>query len=477
MKMLAFILLFLIFIAENTTKIIKSKYLSLEDTYYFSITTVKFEIEKSNNIYNTKGFSIPSDILYFLKPNKSLSLIINQGRLPKLYNEKYYQPNSKNFINNNLLFDYPSGYFYFSENMTPFNDWANFRNFFDVFSYNFKITQNAILDRSSHINIEGNFFMENAEKACTDHLDAIKDILPYYLKNEFSDIVDYNKFVESDYKSIKYSIDNKDSHVKFTFKVIYKLDKAEIVQNRKISNLIKNDNLTYINYRNLIGDRFGFENFQYNNIINLKIDKLNSLQIIDIIPDQLNILLSTINCNLELSTSNLMKFSFNSNNINEIFDIKIVEGSEEQNPVVPFTYENKKSIKVFFSIKSKFIKNYLKDYDMNNGVILSISYKLRKILLNFESYENEAEYGYKFPCGLILINSNPFITNHIYYNMPSVDNTMPFNIIAFTWVVFGFLFIQTLNIFLQGSKQVKEKTIWQTLKDRFMAKWGFLFGR
>ena len=101
-----------------------------------------------------------------------------------------------------------------------------------------------------------------------------------------------------------------------------------------------------------------------------------------------------------------------------------------------------------------------------------INFELRKTMQNFESIDNDEEFGFTFPSGLILFGNNFTITNTIFYNMPNIDVTMPFNLISVTWVVFGFMFVQILNIFL-GKKQ---GGILQTLKERFLAKWGFLLG-
>jgi hypothetical protein len=189
------------------------------------------------------------------------------------------------------------------------------------------------------------------------------------------------------------------------------------------------------------------------------------------------------------------------------------EQIETQNPKVSFTYENKKSTQLNFLLSENFFENfylYLKSKQNQNDskiilefldsidfinslknensafiyeIDLKLSYELRKKILNFESMENENEVGYKIPSGVVLLVDKqkglPFLirlNNHIYFNYPDVDGTMPFNIIALSWVVYGFLFIQTLNLFLV-KKGEEEKSLLQTIKDRFMAKWGFLFGR
>ena len=47
--------------------------------------------------------------------------------------------------------------------------------------------------------------------------------------------------------------------------------------------------------------------------------------------------------------------------------------------------------------------------------INSMIYKLG-INKNFESIYNLQEFGFTFPCGLIIIGEEYTVTNHIYYN-------------------------------------------------------------
>ena len=92
--------------------------------------------------------------------------------------------------------------------------------------------------------------------------------------------------------------------------------------------------------------------------------------------------------------------------------------------------------------------------------------------MNFESIYNPQEFGFTFPCGIIIIDNKYTITNHIYYNMPNVDVTMPFDIISLSWFVYGFMIVQILNIFLG---KTKAKGILEAIKDRFVAKWGWIW--
>jgi hypothetical protein len=222
--------------------------------------------------------------------------------------------------------------------------------------------------------------------------------------------------------------------IEFTFKVIYRLESG--MRDNFLENVEEKDLLTFsensshfANSRNLQGEIFNFNNFVYNNQISFNSRELQSLSIIDSIPDQLDILFSSINIELVFYKT---FFRFKHENLSYAFDIKIKEAVEEQNPVVPFTYENKKNVHIYFTLKEEFIKNHLNlnniieedtdnsrknKSDLSNIIKINISYELRKRLLNFESYENEAEYGYKFPCGLIIFNKTPIPTNHIYFNI------------------------------------------------------------
>ena len=56
--------------------------------------------------------------------------------------------------------------------------------------------------------------------------------------------------------------------------------------------------------------------------------------------------------------------------------------------------------------------------------------------------------------------------------MPNVDVTMPFNIISLSWFVYGFTLVQILKLFLGKSKS---KGVLESIKDRFVAKWGWLW--
>jgi len=582
--------------------------------YEFEHIKLNFKIQKHLNIIDLEDFNIPSDLLEFLPENETFELILNQGRVPDCIRNKIFLDKTKfqnhenmidSFLNENkivkhgnyfiddiILTDLPSGYMLFmGANEFSFSK-KSLKLFFDIFSYVFKITLNPIMDRTNYVNFIDYYLMtENTEKACTDHLDGIKSILPWRVKKLFELYVNYKSFVESDFKSIKIFIKNDQKNIEFKIKIIYRnndfvnkpienKNKFEDLNNsglqlkdntfnlvqlktfeaNKLINILsmteesawnlgkyfrsENENekefllKKYLNYTNLSsfsnispkrflhGEIHGFENLKLNHKIKINSNSKNIFRIIDLIPDTLDILFSTIKIDLKINLYfkdiknhyeyighlNKMEYDLrlisNENNFKKFIKFFFTEQIEEQNPRISFTYENKKSTQLNFLLTETFFENLYFMLKQNNHRMinfldsinflemtksdnaeflyemdLALSYELRKKILNFESMENENEVGYKIPSGLVMLmnkrNINPFLmrlTNHVYFNYRDVDGTMPFNIIALSWVVYGFLFIQTLNLFLI-KKEEEEKTLLQSIKDRFLAKWGFLFGR
>ena len=109
---------------------------------------------------------------------------------------------------------------------------------------------------------------------------------------------------------------------------------------------------------------------------------------------------------------------------------------------------------------------------LDNFDKIEIEINLRKQIMNFESMYNPQEFGFTFPCGIIVIGNEYTITNYMYYNIPNVDVTMPFDIISLSWFVYGFMVVQILSIFLGKDKA---KGILESIKDRFVAKWGWIW--
>ena len=630
--------------SDNNLKIIEKELIQIKSENRFDIEInnnrnskifefehikINFSIQKhSNNIYDLEDFHIPSDLIEFFPKNENFELILNQGRIPDsirnkalynssnsnensnkinaLINQKEYIKPGNYFTNDFILTDLPAGFMIFmgSNEFIDFSSKKNLKLFFDVFSYVFKITLSPIMDRTNYVNFLDYYLMtENTEKACSDHLDGIKNILPLKVKKLYEKYVNYKSFVESDFKSIKIQMQNdlKSNSIKFAIKILYrnvnfknslesinnnnnnnqitsleklsdkptyKIIKLATLEADKIINILSSTFESTWNFekylinespkdkeilmhkftdfnmlssysnvnskRFLIGEIHGFENLNMNHKLKITSSSKNVFRIIDLIPGTLDILFSTIKIDLKLNF--FLRPNRNKNNYNNLvdhfnkeeFDLKFssedtifrnfikfffTEQIELQNPKVSFTYENKKSTQLNFSLSENFFENfylylkskqnendskilleYLDSIDFINSlknensafiyeIDLKLSYELRKKILNFESMENENEVGYKIPSGVVLLVDKqkglPFLirlNNHIYFNYPDVDGTMPFNIIALSWVVYGFLFIQTLNLFLV-KKGEEEKSLLQTIKDRFMAKWGFLFGR
>lgn len=576
----------------------QNKYNSGSFRYLF-LENIKIDLKIfiHDNIIDLSDAGIPSDIIEFLPKGEVFELLINQGKLPEnvrnkllikerientnnnffdfLVKEKSVIKHGEYFIDDYTFTDMPSGILLFlgSNQFMTYNPKTRLKLFFDIFSYIFKVTYNPIFDKTNYVNFYDYYLMsENTEKACTDHLDGIKNILPYKLKKHFENLVDYKTFANSDFKSIKIFIKNDDRNnsVNFSLKILYKndnfndsnnkiefqssdpsssmdkFDKIELqpkytllrvidekqafeyeflknlnIENNRelLNNSIISSSINNISSRRfLIGNIRSFDNFKLNNIIKVFSNSKNIFRIIDLIPDTLDVLFSSIKIDM-----NIKLYSMEDNNINPHSNLKefmkinlklsslerefkyflkffFTEQIETQNPRVPFTYENKKSMQLNFVLAENFFENYilhLKNLNDENYQVLQkyinsiflyeldmhISYELKKKILNFESIENENELGYKIPCGLVLLENKKTnmyflmrLNNHIYYNFPDIDGTMPFNIIALSWVVYGFIFIQTLNLFLL-KKGEEEKSLFQAIKERFMAKWGFLFGK
>jgi hypothetical protein len=466
---------------------------------YFIYNSFSINLKKEGEIVFIGPYNIPGDLLKFINENEDFNLLINLGTLPKFYRD-YYQHLSHqqktNYMSDEVLLDSPIGYFYYSQKFSPLNNekYSRWRNFFDLFSHTFKIALNPMLDRSSFISPYPDkvFFFDNNERACSDHLDGIKEIFPKFIWESFTQDIDYHEFVSSDYKTIKISFDTSSNlkEIKIQIKVIYKADFDYIRQLRikKDLNPIllfpKNIEKKLTSFRYFKGNHWNFDNYEYINELNIENQQeLKTLSIVDLVPWTLDLIYSSIKLEYSLSSpetniTNIIDFNpkllehIPLEQKDQLFTLSFIEGIEKQNPVVPYTYESRRNTRVIFKLNS----TNLKQENLFTKINIKIHYQLRKRLINFESFDNEMEYGFKYPCGLIEINNNYLPTSHIYYNMHFVDNTMPFNIIAFSWVVYGFIFIQILNLFL-GNRGQFAKSIWQRIKDRFMAKWGFLFGR
>ena len=216
--------------------------------------------------------------------------------------------------------------------------------------------------------------------------------------------------------------------------------------------------------RRLQGSVFGFDNFELNHDIfvkqtNLNKDKKLVLNLVDLIPEQFDVLFSTLKIHYEVYNEKgevHTKYFFDSKNFKHFLKLSF-NITEMEHPIL-WSYDKKR--KIFVNLSGiKLLPNSK----------LRISYRLRKKLLNFEAFDNEMEFGYKVPSGIMLYgfeneDQSIFITDQMYFNIPTVDNTMPFNVIALTSVVIGVFLIQTLTLFLTD----KSKSFITKIKEKVM---------
>lgn len=195
---------------------------------------------------------------------------------------------------------------------------------------------------------------------------------------------------------------------------------------------------------------------------------------------------------------------FNHENINTIANLKYKRQKDQQNSGAQYTYESKVSDLVYLTLNLNSLREILQLNETIQAwpnkkykIFFNLSFKLRKMMLNFESYENEMEFGFKTPTGLIVLekkldNKNCcdnkdnvynekydkifnkdglklLSTNQISFNIQVLDNTTPFTIIALTWVFYGFILIQMLNLFLNNEMGVLKHTL-LTVKSKFKEK-------
>ena len=236
---------------------------------------------------------------------------------------------------------------------------------------------------------------------------------------------------------------------------------------KKIPNLPITNYITSKRY--LEGLQISFDDFILHHIITFPnkeilsdiIEKKKNFEIIELLPTKSMIpKYGTIKINI-YNNEKIIK-TVDIEELANYFNISFIDKIEDKYPDIPFTYEKKTSSQ----LNIKYFGG-LKNFDK-----IEIEMNLRKQIMNFESIYNPQEFGFVFPCGIIIIGNEYTITNHIYYNMPNVDVTMPFDIISLSWFVYGFMIVQILNIFLG---KTKGKGILESIKDRFVAKWGWIW--
>jgi len=414
---------------------------------------------------------LPSDLVTFLPPKAEFTIQVLQGTLDYELKSQFY-PFDFNGIDY-LISDYPSGKIYYSKNFCPFENEEEFKKYFDVFAHTFKLTLNPFFDRTSYITYQNNKIMiDDKEIPCNTHLDAIKETLSENKWKKYIDYVNYPNFTKSDFKSIKYHITNYEN------KVVYEFlnNTTENVNTNAKNNATKEQKIQSFNISNYItskryleGLQISFDDFTLHHIISFPNKKIldeiilkkKKLLIIEMLPTKSMIpKYSTLKIKVYNKDKHIKTLDVEE--LTKFFKISITEKTEDKYPENPFTYEKKVSTQ----LNIQYLKG-LKDFDK-----IEIEINLRKQILNFESIYNLQEFGFTFPCGLIIIGEEYTVTNHIYYNIPNVDVTMPFDIISLSWFVYGFMIVQILNIFLGKSRG---KGLLESIKDRFVAKWGWIW--
>lgn len=497
-------------------------------------------IENNNFIESPDNLYLPSDIVTTFLSGKSFDLLITQGYTNE---EEFIDLTSNNIEKVNSVLDNfgniaQNGASYYSENFSPIYDKVSFESFFESFSGFFQIQSSPYLDRTNYmINEDPPIFYLNEliERPCSEILDGIKNIFPKFRWKEFSNYIDYDKISNSSFKSILFKISKekvKNSEIfRLNIRVLYKINESKKMQT---SLIIKSK-------RTLSGNHFGYDPYLLENIIEINpllFENLEKLNVIEFIPFQLQVYYNSplievflvkykkVNKNIDFfisSNTNRIRHAniytkidlqkrldlhekietyskFDIENLDYISNISFKIQEEEQNSNISYTYESKSSnlVKHEFnlgSIKDLLLLNLLKnhnDEEYEYKIRIKTSLKLKKVLMNFESWENEMEFGYRIPCGLILlerkekklvdnlefskyidkifVNNNKIIsTNQVAFNIPVVDNTTPFTIIAFTWVIFGFICIQMINRFLNASGGILTNII-LTIKDKLGVK-------
>ena len=480
MKNIDYIIFFILLISISSRSFLEQQKLKIDQKIYTK-TNVYIEAQKnSNNFFYLNEVFLPSDLITFLPKNADFFIQILQGSLDQESKSQFYPFDI--YKTRNLISDYPIGKLYYSKNFVPYgeNMIEKFKKYFDVFAHTFKLTLNPFFDRTSYITYEDNNIMiDTKEIPCNIHLDAIKETLSQNKWEKFMEYVNYTDFCLSDFKTIKYHVTNYQNKVVYEFEVIYRdLNQIDIYYNdnnlakiqKKYDKILELNLSDYIiSKRYLEGIQISFDDFILHHIITFPnkeilssiLKKSKNFEIIELLPTK-SMIPKYGTLKLKIFNKEKLIKTLDIESMMNYFNISFTDKTEDKYPDNPFTYEKKTSSQL--NIK------YFNGLDNFDKIELEIT--LRKQLLNFESIYNPQEFGFTFPCGVIIMGNEYTITNHIYYNIPNVDVTMPFNIISLSWFVYGFMLVQILKIFLGKSKS---KGILESIKDRFVAKWGWLW--
>ena len=480
MQKIQIIIFLFLLISISSRSFLETEKLKIDEKLYTK-TNVYIESQKySNNFFMLNEVYIPSDLITFLPKRSEFFIQLLQGTLDPELKSQFYPLGFYGI--KNLVSDYPMGKLYFSKNFSPFEKKGldQFKKYFDVFCHTFKLTLNPFFDRTSYITYEDNKIMiDTKEIPCNIHLDAIKETLSQDKWEQFEQYVNYQDFCKSDFKVIKYHVTNYENRIVYEFEIISRdLNQTDIYYNNDISKEKnknkKNEKIIELNISNYITSRRYLEGLQISfddyilhhiitfpnkDILNSILNKTKNFEIIELLPTK-SMIPKYGTLNIKIFNKEKLIKSMDIEELINYFNISFTDKTEDKYPDNPFTYEKKTSSQ----LNIKYFGG-LENFDK-----IEIEINLRKQLLNFESIYNPQEFGFTFPSGLIIIGKEYTVTNHIYYNIPNVDVTMPFNIISLSWFAYGFMLVQILKIFLGKSKS---KGVLESLKDRFVAKWGW----
>ena len=444
MKNIDYIIFFILLISISSRSFLEQQKLKIDQKIYTK-TNVYIEAQKnSNNFFYLNEVFLPSDLITFLPKNADFFIQILQGSLDQESKSQFYPFDI--YKTRNLISDYPIGKLYYSKNFVPYgeNMIEKFKKYFDVFAHTFKLTLNPFFDRTSYITYEDNNIMiDTKEIPCNIHLDAIKETLSQNKWEKFMEYVNYTDFCLSDFKTIKYHVTNYQNKVVYEFEIIYRdLNQTDIYYNdnnlakiqKKYDKILELNLSDYIiSKRYLEGIQISFDDFILHHIITFPnkeilssiLKKSKNFEIIELLPTK-SMIPKYGTLKLKIFNKEKLIKTLDIESMMNYFNISFTDKTEDKYPDNPFTYEKKTSSQL--NIK------YFNGLDNFDKIELEIT--LRKQLLNFESIYNPQEFGFTFPCGVIIIGNEYTITNHIYYNIPNVDVTMPFNIISLSWFVY-----------------------------------------
>ena len=151
-------------------------YLYLNILLFSFIITISIDKINNNFFLLDNEVQLPSDLLTNLPLNSEFILQISQGSINDSLINNFLPFNLSNY--ENQISDYPVGYFYISKNFSPLDNIADFKKYFDVFSYVFKITLIPLINRANYIKYNDyKILIERKEKVCNEHLEGIKNLL------------------------------------------------------------------------------------------------------------------------------------------------------------------------------------------------------------------------------------------------------------------------------------------------------------